>query len=118
MQSTRDNRAAFTLVEVLVAMLLLSTAVLTLAASASTALRQVAESGRALRATTFAQNGAERAFATPCQAGASLDSANGVTLASTWTPSANATVSVNQTGQYHTHAGTKTESYAFLGGCY
>jgi Tfp pilus assembly protein PilV len=64
-------RSAFTLVETLVALVLLEAGMLALAASSAVAARDLAIAHRGLRAQSLARNRVERLWATACSSPAS-----------------------------------------------
>lgn len=108
---------AFSLVEVLVAIVILSGVLLSLAASASLALRQVTDDDKTLRAAAATQDHAEQAFSHPCQNDAAVDSTHGITI-TTQTATDNATARLDVTTTHVTRFGRRTEQYVFVGGCY
>jgi len=117
MRITHGFPAAFTFVEVLVAVVILSVALLSLAASASLALRQTADDDLTLRAATKGQRYAEQTFALPCRTGAIYDSTRGLRIAASIT-SSDANTQVDLASTNTTRYGRKTELYTFIGGCY
>ena len=83
MPSNRD-RAGFTLVETLVALVLLELGVLALVATAGTAARDFAEATALRRAHTMARNRAESMLATACGASGGGSVAAGAGIAEAW----------------------------------
>lgn len=65
-------RAGFTLVEVLVAILLLTIVLLALEGSAAATVRELADGQREIVATRFAERQRERAFASACTTSVSV----------------------------------------------
>jgi prepilin-type N-terminal cleavage/methylation domain-containing protein len=114
--SSRHARAAFTLVELLVAIVLITIALVALEMSAASAIRQLATSTRETHARLAAQHRAEKLLATACTAASGVDSATGITLHWTATPSAGALL-VTQTT--HSRAGNDSlaNRYQLAGAC-
>lgn len=79
------TRHGFTLIEVVVATVMLAVGVLALAAGATAAVRSMADSARIMGAARAAEAERERIFATSCAAGAGVDSVDGARI--TWTAS-------------------------------
>ena len=117
MRFTVHAPPAFTFVEVLVAIVLLSVTLLALAASGAVALRQMTDDDATIRAATFGQRYAEQALASPCTTASAADSNNGVIVLAN-TTSANATAQVDVTSRHATRYGPHVEQYVFTGACY
>lgn len=73
-------RRGFTLIEIVVAIVLLTVGLLALAASAAATVRSMAEAARIASAAHMAENERERAYATTCAAAGGVDSARGATV--------------------------------------
>ncbi len=106
----------FTLVEVIVAILLLTIALLTLEGSASVTVRELAEGQRETLATRLAERQRERAFGTACAAFTGVDSGNGVTA--NWAVTLTGQrVRLTQHTSFETRSGPRRESYDAVGLC-
>lgn len=112
---TRPARDGFSLVEVLVAILLLTVGLVAIEGALALAVRSAALSDREARAVMLAARQRERAFAL-CALGTGSDSANGV--ASDWSSvSAGRNVRVIQTTRVATPTGARVETSVATGGC-
>lgn len=92
MNSEHTRRGGFTLVEIVVAIAVLSVGILALAGGAATAVRSMADAGRIASAARMAEAARERAYASPCTAAAGVDSLNGVRLVWSALPAGSALV--------------------------
>lgn len=95
MRSARRATAGFTLIEVVVAIVVLSIGVLALAASAAATVRSMADGARTSGIARAAESARERAYATVCAAAAGTDSAAGARVTWTATP-AGATLALHE----------------------
>ncbi len=110
------ERPGFSLVEVIVAILLLTTALLALEGSAAIAVRELADSRRESLAMRFAEGRRERSFGASCAASSGMDSANGVSA--TWIASAAASQSrLAQRTAFDTRYGVRSQAYDAIGQC-
>lgn len=113
---SRTPRPGFTLVEVIVAILLLTVALLAIEGSAAVTLRELADSKRETLAMRFAEDQRERSFGSVCAASSGLDSANGVTA--TWIASPTGSRShVIERTTFQTRYGVRSQAYNTAGPC-
>lgn len=112
----RADRTGFTLVEVIVAILLLTIALLALEGSAAVTVRELSESQRETLATRFAERQRERAFAGACATSSGNDSANGVGVSWAAAPTGQR-LRVTQYTSFNTRSGTRREFYDAAGRC-
>ncbi len=114
--SQTAERTGFTLVEVVIAILLLTVALLAIEGSAAVTLRGLADAARETSATRFAERQRERTFGSLCAAAAGTDTANGVRAV--WAASLSASgARVTQHTAFATGLGVRAESYDAAGGC-
>ncbi len=106
----------FTLVEVLVAVLLLTIVLLALEGSAAATLRELADSQREMLATRLAERQREQAFAAACTMSAGIDTANGVGASWRATPIGQQ-ARLTQHTSFDTRSGTRQQSYDVIGRC-
>ncbi|MGI8548909.1 MAG: type IV pilus modification PilV family protein [Gemmatimonadaceae bacterium] len=114
--SRSDLQPGFTLVEVLVAIFLLTIALLAIEGSAAVTLRELADGQRETLATRLAERQRERAFADPCAASSGIDSANGVGAIWTAIPTGQR-IRLGQHTSFDTRRGTRLQSYDAVGRC-
>lgn len=113
----RKSRAGFTLVEVVVAILLLSVGGLALAGSAAVMARRMAETARSEAAVSVGRSRAEISFATPCGA---LAGGNERVLGvrSDWSVSASAgSTDISQRITYPTRRGDHFDDFLTAAPC-
>lgn len=79
-------RNGFTLIEIVVAIVILTIGLLALASAAAATVRSMSESARIIGAARTAENERERAYATMCTAAGGVDSTLGATIAWTTAP--------------------------------
>ncbi len=112
----RADPTGFTLVEVIVAILLLTIALVALEGSAAVAVRELAEGQRETLATRFAERQRERAFAAACATAWGNDSANGV--GASWAAATTGQrAHLTQHTSFDSRTGTRQESYDAVGRC-
>lgn len=112
----RANPTGFTLVEVIVAILLLTIALLALEGSAASTVRELADSQRETLATRLAERQRERAFGSTCATASGVDSANDVDAG--WAATGTGQrVHLTQHTSFDTRSGTRRQSYGVVGRC-
>lgn len=112
----KTPRPGFTLVEVIVAILLLTIALLALEGSAAVTVRELGDGQRETLATRLAERQRERAFAGTCATSSGNDSANGVGASWAAAPTGQRT-RVTQHTSFDTRFGIRQESYSAVGRC-
>jgi type IV pilus modification protein PilV len=114
---TPASRAGFTIVEVLVAILILSVGMLALAGTAAVVVRQTGSAARQTMAAAHAQSRFEQLRASPCAAMAGgADTLRGIVTAWTVTPVVRAN-DVTVTVTWPVSGGTRSRSYRSLVPC-
>jgi prepilin-type N-terminal cleavage/methylation domain-containing protein len=109
------TRRGFSLVESLVAIVLLGVGIVALEGALAISVRTAAAADRAVRAATLATRQRERAFAL-CSSGAGADSANGAV--STWSARPTGrTIRITQQTRSLAHTGVRTETFEAAGVC-
>ena len=124
-KSCRRDRRGFTLVELMVAMMLLSVGMLALASSSAVVIRQMAESGTMSVASAVAQTRIEkvRTLASTCTASAaatSTETTRGVNESWTVTPfitTNTRAAQVSVTVTYYTRRGNRSQTYVSMVPC-
>lgn len=96
MRIEHEMTAGFTLIEVVVAIVILSIGVLALAASAAATVRSTADGERIDGIARAAESERERSYASTCAAAAGVDSVSGARVVWTATP-AGAVLALRQT---------------------
>lgn len=109
-------RSGFTFVEVIVAILVVSVALLALEGSAAVTLRELSDSRRETVATALAERARERTLGSKCAASTSTDSSTGVVLSSAASPHGTGTTIAQRTS-FSTRFGDRSESYRLVGRC-
>lgn len=112
----RADPTGFTLVEVIVAILLLTIAILALEGSAAVTIRELADGQRETLAMRLAERQRERAFAGACATASGMDSINGVGASWAAAPTGQRT-RLTQRTYFDTRFGTRQESYDAAGRC-
>jgi prepilin-type N-terminal cleavage/methylation domain-containing protein len=110
------TESGFTLIEVMIAILVITVAALALEGGATAAVRDLAASEREQLATRLAERQRERIWAASCAGSSGVDSANGVVARWVAAPGTSAT-HVTQHTTFTTALGTRTESYDAMGRC-
>jgi prepilin-type N-terminal cleavage/methylation domain-containing protein len=113
-------RAGFSLVEVMVALLLVVVALVALEAGAAVTVRTLADAGRETTAMRFAEGERERAYGAPCAAARGVDSANGVRVAWSATPvsvGGTAVLAMRASGAFRTRYGLHASAFDGAGPC-
>lgn len=113
----RGSRGGFTLVEVLVAIVILATGALALAGSAAVTVRRMAEAARRSTAVSMARSRAESSLASPCAVLASgSETAGGVR--SDWIVAAGSvSAELSQRVSYPTFRGARTDDFLTAAPC-
>lgn len=112
----RADPTGFTLVEVVVAILLLTIALLGLEGSAAVTVRELADGQRETLATRLAERQRERAFAGTCATASGMDSTNGVGASWAAAPTGQR-ARLTQHTSFNTRFGARAESYNAIGRC-
>lgn len=81
MERTRHSRCGFTLVEVAIAIVVLSVGILALASAAAATVRSMADAARIDEAARTAEAERERAYAATCAASSGTDAVRGALIA-------------------------------------
>lgn len=102
--------------EVIVAILLLTIALLVLEGSAAVTVRELADSQRETLAMRLAERQRERAFAAACVTSSGNDSANGVGASWAAAPTGQR-ARLTQRTSFDTRTGTRREAYDAVGQC-
>jgi prepilin-type N-terminal cleavage/methylation domain-containing protein len=116
----QTSRQAFTLTEILVAIVLLAITLTAFHAHTLLTVRQIANNSREAIAATLAYTRAEKSFAAPCDSlvpATGSDSANGVTATWSVTPTYSTTQIDIQTNYRTLYNTDRTESYHIVRGC-
>lgn len=112
----RADPTGFTLVEVIVAILLLTIALLALEGSAAVTVRELADGQRETLAIRLAERQRERVFAGACATSSGNDSVNGVGASWAAAPTGQR-ARLTQHTSFDTRAGTRREFYDAVGRC-
>lgn len=115
---TRHHCNGFTIVEVIVAIVLLTVALLALEGSAAFTLRDYADATREYIAATRAETLREMALGSRCSPGGIIDSASGVVIASSAAIPMPGRIVIQQQTTHSSRSGIHTERYAMRGRCY
>lgn len=86
MHRTHRNRGGFTLIEIVVALVILGVGLVALASGAAAAVRSMGESATLLDAARAAEGERERAYASACAAASGVDSIDGARIRWTAAP--------------------------------
>jgi len=113
----KESRGGFTLVEVLVAIVILATGALALAGSAALTVRRMAEAARRSAAVSMARSRAESSLASPCGSLASgSETAGGVR--SDWVVSTGSgSAELSQRVSYPTTRGSRSDDFLTAAPC-
>jgi prepilin-type N-terminal cleavage/methylation domain-containing protein len=95
MHPPRRNRRGFTLIEIVVAIVILGVGLVALASGAAAAVRSMRDSAALLGAARGAEGERERSYASTCAAASGVDSIEGATIAWAAAP-AGALITVRQ----------------------
>lgn len=117
MKSRGNIRPGITLIEVIVALLVLTAGVLSLELTAAASIRSLGESGRAQRASDQARSRLERLRSAPCRTSSGVDSTPGVIVAWSARDDGNGLLAVTQTTRYTTRRGPNEQGYLALVPC-
>ena len=121
MRIRRDGvgRAGFTLVEVMVALLLLVVALVALEGGAAVTVRMLADAERETVAMRLAEGERERAYGSRCAAAVGVDSTNGVRVGWSAAPVAggSALLVTRAAGAFRTRYGMHATSFDGAGPC-
>lgn len=117
MRSTSQLRSGVTLIEVIVAILVLTTGILSLELTAAASIRSLGDSGRAQRMSDLARSRLELLRSAPCRAASGVDSAPGVAIAWSASDTGNGLIAVTQMARFTTLRGLREQSYRALVPC-
>lgn len=114
----RAERAGFTLVEVMVALLLLVVALVALEGGAAVTVRMLADADRETAMMRLAEGERERAYGTPCAAARGVDSTNGVRVGWSAMPVGGSGMLITRaSGAFRTRYGMHATSFDGAGPC-
>lgn len=117
MYSRGNIPAGVTLVEVVVAILVLTTGILSLELTAAASIRSLGESGRAQRMSDLARSRLEILRSGPCRASSGVDSASGVSVAWSARDNGGGLLAVTQIARITTLRGSGEQTYRALVPC-
>lgn len=116
----RAVRAGFTIVEVMVALLLVVVALVALEGGVAVTVRTLADAEREATATRLAETEREHAYATPCAAAHGVDTTNGVRVGWSVTPAGvggAAMLVTHASGAFRTRYGIHATGFDGAGPC-